>query len=99
MASAVLGVVLPGTTITELVETSLTGCQQDAGQRALQAEDTALPVVKLGTGLIQAGDDILAVKPGILHFVRPNKFWLEGRQRRVCWLLARIGRPLTPLLL
>lgn len=80
--SAVLGVVLPGTAITELVEKSLVGNQQDSSRKTPQTED-GLPVVKLGNGLIQVDEDILAVKPGILHFARPNKFWLESRQKRV----------------
>lgn len=73
--SKVVGVVLPGTYITSLVE-------------ALLAEDERrkegqLPVLKLGTGLIYSGEEVLAVQAGLLHYLKPNKFWIEGRQKRV----------------
>ncbi len=73
-----VGVVLPGTSITTIVEKVLV-------EKKLKDTDE-LPLVKLGTGLIQTSDDIVAVKAGMLTFVKPNKFWVESnRQRRVIY--------------
>jgi hypothetical protein len=68
-----LGVVIPGTNITPIVEKLFSE----------KRDDDQLPVVKLGAGLIQSGDTLLAVRAGLLHFTKPNKFWIEGHQKRV----------------
>jgi hypothetical protein len=74
--STALGVTLPGVSITSIVERVL-------NENAQKTKEGQLPVVKLGAGLIQSGEDILAVRAGILQFQKPNKFYLENRQKRV----------------
>ena len=71
-----VGVTLPGTSITHIIERVF-------GEHAQKTEEGQLPVAKLGAGLIQSGEDILAVKAGVLQFLKPNKLWIESRQRRV----------------
>lgn len=73
---SVVGVVLPGTSITPLVEKTVNEC-------TVKRSEDGLPLIKLGSGLIQRDEDILAVKAGLLNFQKPNKFWIENRQRRV----------------
>lgn len=38
--------------------------------------------IKLGGGLRQEGDTITATKAGMLRFSKPNKYWIEGSQKR-----------------
>lgn len=76
-----VGVVLPGTSITPIIEKVLT--------EQTNKKD-GLPVIKLGVGLIQSGEQILAVKAGLLYYAKPNKFWIEGRQRRVLDSIIRL---------
>lgn len=77
--SSSVGVVIPGTNIIPIIEKILS-------EQASRRGDDQLPVIKLGVGLIQSGERIVAVKPGLLHFTKPNRFWIEGRQRRVPFL-------------
>ena len=74
--SKIIGIAVPGTYITPLIETLLI----DNDKRK---EDAQLPVLKLGTGLIYFGEDVLAVRAGLLHFLKPNRFWVESHQKRV----------------
>lgn len=40
--------------------------------------------IVLGPGLRQEGDDVVAVKAGILHHAETgNKYWIESNQKRV----------------
>lgn len=71
-----LGVALPGTCITPIIEKAVDETEQ-------RVKEGDLPVVKLGSGLVQAGEDILAIKAGVLKYAKPNRFWIEGRQKRV----------------
>ena len=82
--SIVLGVVLPGTSITPLVETAL----GESDDMLNSTTKNKVPIVKLGSGLVQVGEDITAVVAGLLYFSRPNRFWIEKYQKRVhCILL------------
>lgn len=40
--------------------------------------------VKLLQGLFRRGDQIMATKPGVLRFKKPDRFWVESVQKRVC---------------
>jgi hypothetical protein len=40
-------------------------------------------VVRLGLGLFQDNELVVASKAGMLRFRAPNKFWIESSQRRV----------------
>ncbi len=80
-----LGVVLPGTGLTAIIERALqmAATKGDGSERARRIDEEGRPVVRLGNGLIHsAGDDIVAVRSGILTFGRPNRFWVECKQRR-----------------
>ncbi|CAM6098182.1 unnamed protein product [Calypogeia fissa] len=39
-------------------------------------------VVRLGRGLRQEGDSIVVTRPGRLWQTKPNKYWVEGSQKR-----------------
>ncbi|CAM6110223.1 unnamed protein product [Calypogeia fissa] len=39
-------------------------------------------VVRLGRGLRQEGDSIVVTRPGRLRQTIPNKYWVEGSQKR-----------------
>lgn len=46
---------------------------------------TALPemgVVRIGGGVQQDGEELVAVKAGVLQQARGGKLWVEARQRR-----------------
>ena len=73
----VLGVVLPGTNVTSIIEKIL------QERRPNKSAEEGLPVVKLGNGLVQLAGEIVAVKAGLVRFGKPNKFWIEHHQRRV----------------
>jgi hypothetical protein len=45
-------------------------------------------VLRLGSGLRQDGDNIAMTKVGRLQFKKPNKYWVEGSQKRVSCLLS-----------
>lgn len=72
-----LGIVLPGTPITGIIEKVL-----DELDNPKMGPD-GVPIVKLGNGLLQTGEDTVTVKAGILHFAKPNRFWIENYQKRV----------------
>jgi len=40
-------------------------------------------VLRLGGGLVQDNENVIATKAGILRFKAPNKYWVENTQRRV----------------
>ena len=39
--------------------------------------------IRLGPGLIQMEESIIATKAGILRFKSPDRFWIENNQKRV----------------
>lgn len=43
----------------------------------------AAAAVRLGPGLSQNGESILATKAGILRHRAPDKYWIENSQKRV----------------
>jgi exosome complex component RRP40 len=75
IAAKALGVVIPGTDISNFVESYVS-----LGSTA-KSED-GIPAIKLGTGLIQDGNHITSTLAGELFFSTPNKFWIEVHQRR-----------------
>ena len=38
--------------------------------------------LELGDGLLQQGDQVLAVRAGVLRYRPPNKYWVEQNQRK-----------------
>jgi exosome complex component RRP40 len=44
---------------------------------------TQTTTIRLGQGLIQDGDTIIATKAGILRFRAPDKYYIEASQKRV----------------
>lgn len=75
----VVGIVVPGTSVTPLVERVL--ASSDLPLKT--GKEDGLPVIRVGSGLVQVGEDVVAVRAGRLHYGRPNKFWIEHAQRRV----------------
>lgn len=39
--------------------------------------------IRLGPGLIQMEESIIATKAGLLRFKAPDRFWIENNQKRV----------------
>lgn len=40
--------------------------------------------IRLGPGLIQDHDNVIATKAGILRSKNSQKYWIENSQKRVC---------------
>lgn len=74
----VVGIVVPGASVTPLVERVLA-----SSDLPLKSGEDGLPVIRVGSGLVQVGEEVVAVRAGRLHYGRPNKFWIEHVQRRV----------------
>lgn len=75
MSSGPLGIILPGTSVSSIIEKVFS-------EVSVKMED-GVPTVKLGNGLVQLGDDIMAIKAGTLFYAKPNRFWVETNQKRV----------------
>lgn len=67
-------VVLPGDVIGHLP--SAEEATDDAGRKQ--------SIIAVGPGLQQESQQIVAVKPGVLRFKAPNKYWVDNTQKRVC---------------
>lgn len=52
------------------------------GDVVLDLSTMADQTIKLGGGLRQDGDAISVTKAGKLRFAKPNKYWVEGSQKR-----------------
>lgn len=52
------------------------------GDVVLDLTKVSVATVRLGGGLRQDQDHVLATKAGRLKFTKPNKFWVEGSQKR-----------------
>ncbi|KAH9573233.1 hypothetical protein CY35_02G195800 [Sphagnum magellanicum] len=70
------------------VESSVPGAGSPFVNRIMAPGDVVLDltkasnVLRLGSGLRQDGDNITMTKVGRLQFKKPNKYWVEGSQKR-----------------
>jgi len=70
------------------VESSVPGAGSPFVNRIMAPGDIVLDltkasnVLRLGSGLRQDGDNITMTKVGRLQFKKPNKYWVEGSQKR-----------------
>ncbi len=85
--SVVVGVVVPGTSVTPIIDKVLS----EVENQKIDAE--GIPIVTLGNGLLQTSGDTVAVKAGLLHFTKPGKFWIETHQKRVSLSSSSHGIP------
>lgn len=70
-----LRTVLPGHDVSKMIQEQL-----ELVQNKKNSEDPWC--VRLGNGLVQMGDNIVAVNAGILTFAKPARFWVEAFQQR-----------------
>lgn len=76
---------MPGDDMTDQLEAKLEERELSKGASLLAkrpASEDVSPTVKLGTGLLQIDDKVVAVKAGHLHFQAPNKFWIASHKKR-----------------
>lgn len=78
---------LPGDVVTCFIEAKLEeraaiNANALLSKRAASPETDGLPTVKLGPGLLQMGDDIVAIQAGHLSFQAPNRFWITCHRKR-----------------
>lgn len=78
---------LPGDVVTSFIEARLeerAAINSNAllSKRASTPETEGLPSVKLGPGLLQMDDDIVAIQAGLLSFQAPNRFWIASHRKR-----------------
>jgi exosome complex component RRP40 len=66
-------VVIPGDVIGQI----------PAAESPVDGEARKQPVIAIGPGLQQDQQRIVAVKPGVLRFKVPNKYWIDNTQKRV----------------
>lgn len=52
------------------------------GDIVLDLTQLSIPTLRLGGGLRQDQDHVIATKSGRLKFMKPNKVWVEGSQKR-----------------
>ncbi|KAI5074353.1 hypothetical protein GOP47_0010314 [Adiantum capillus-veneris] len=52
------------------------------GDIVLDLGQLSIPTLRLGGGLRQDQDLVIATKAGRLKFIKPNKVWVEGSQKR-----------------
>lgn len=76
---------MPGDVVTTFIESKLEereALKSDSllSKRAASPHDP--PSVKLGLGLLQMDDDIVAIQAGQLCFHAPNKFWIASHRKR-----------------
>lgn len=72
--------VFPGETVSAKIEHALT---KDLEMRKKSSELASIPSLKLGPGLIQINNHIWPLRPGMLTFHSPDKFWVSSREKRV----------------
>jgi hypothetical protein len=72
--------VLPGDDVTDNVGRLLDGAAQPSSSSF--ADAAASTVLKLGAGLLQRGDRVLATKAGVLSFRAPNRFFVLSNHKR-----------------
>lgn len=66
-------IVVPGQDVTEHITSTLS---------AMTASASASTTVKLGAGLLQARQQVLVTKAGVLEFKKPNRFYVNASGKR-----------------
>ena len=77
----VLAVTMPGDWVTQLIESTLAEREASKSNNILSKRsggaDESLPTAKLGKGLLQMDDQVVALLAGHLNFTGPNRFWIS----------------------
>lgn len=77
---------MPGDVVTSYIEDKLEERQTLKADSLLSKRSSGpqdgTPSVKLGRGLLQMDDEIVAIQAGILSFQAPNRFWIASHSKR-----------------